>query len=211
MTSRLRASWRIAVVGAAGAIALTGCAFSPEYAAYNLPPEQQTYTYEVNRHGVDTTWTFLSSEVTEDQTPEGYVCSEQVHAGFGGAGEVPPCRAEPLIYLRYEAGVDLHNAVPAPGPHRFTVHADRQAEHAPAIAGLRLWTSTDAGKTWRAAKVSEQGRGVDGRQDFTVMTVYPHPSRTVGYVSLKAESWDQQGNKVEQVVPKAFYLAAKNG
>ncbi|HYJ69826.1 MAG TPA: hypothetical protein VEX15_19405 [Nocardioidaceae bacterium] len=202
-----RCAGRIAALVSIGALAIGACGFgAPRFADYNLPAEEQRYTMTLDYNNTHTTWRFLSSRVSEDETPEGFVCSEQIHAAWMGNEIPPPCRAEPLIFLRYDAGVDLINAVSAAGVHRFDVTAYRQATDGPRIQGLRLWTSVDGGETWRPAVVIPSGHGRDGTQDYRCVAVYPPASKTNGSVSLRAESWDTDGNRIEQRVDHAFYL-----
>jgi hypothetical protein len=198
---------RVAALLSIGAIAVGACGFgAPRFAGYDLPAEQQRYTMTLDYNNTHTTWKFLSSEVTEDETPEGFVCSEQIHAAWMGNEIPPPCRAEPLIFLRYDAGVDLANTVETPGAHRFEVTAYRQATDGPSIEGLRLWTSVDGGETWRPAEVVPVDRGRNGIRRYSVVAVYPSVAKTNGSVSLRAESWDADGNRVEQRVDRAFDL-----
>lgn len=73
-----------------------------------------------------------------------------------------PCAAQPLIFLRYDLGLDLWNRARAPGAHRFQVEAYRQKSLAamPEIAGLTVSLSYDGGETWREARVRPAGDGV---------------------------------------------------
>ncbi|MFW6720719.1 hypothetical protein ACHZ98_11205 [Streptomyces sp. MAR4 CNY-716] len=71
----------------------------------------------------------------------------------------------------------------------------------PAIAGLKLAHSTDDGATWKNASVRKRSEGV-----YTVTPSYPALSQTSGAVSLKAEAWDREGNRVVQTTTKAITL-----
>ena len=202
-TKPRRRIW-MAALASLGVLALGAC--DPRFAAYDLPPEPKRYTLTLDNGNTHTTWRFWSSQVSEDETPEGFVCPEQIHAVTVDNLTPPPCRAEPLIFLQYDAGVDLTNAVRAPGAHHFTVTAYRQAEDGPRILGLKLWTSVDGGKTWRPATVKAHGRGHDGTQEYRVKAVYPPVRKTAGSVSIRAEAWDADGNRVQQRIDRAFDL-----
>jgi hypothetical protein len=54
--------------------------------------------------------------------------------------------------------------------------------------------------------VTPLGRGHNGTQDYRVIAVYPPLAKTTGSVSLRAESWDADGNRVQQRVDGAFDL-----
>lgn len=87
------------------------------------------------------------------------------------------------------------------------VTAYHHESDAPAITGLRVWTSTDGGDTWNPAKVISGGRDGGGERTYRVTATYPTLSETEGAVSLKAEAWDADGNRIEQVIKDAFKLA----
>jgi hypothetical protein len=191
----------IAVAVLIASLTFTGC-LSSTFFSYDLPPERAKYTLTLDRENIHAAWEFWSSRVTTDETPAGYVCAEDFHelAGFGRhAPDV--CRAEPLIFLRYDVDVGLDNAVPAGRSDEIRVTAYRQAEPGPRIAGLKLWVSTDDGGDWDLVRVRSRGRGV-----FEADVDYPRFSRTTGAVSLKAQAWDVEGNRVEETINRAFFL-----
>jgi Subtilase family len=179
------------------------------YTAYALPPGAERYRLSLDLSSVAapfalpldatrmrSTWEFTSSEVTTDETPNGYAC---VETWFG---RTTPCRAEPLIFLRYDPGaIDLENTVRAGRSGEIDVSAYRQALTGPRIAGLKLWASFDDGAHWRTLKVKARGGG-----EFEAEVKYPKLSQTTGAVSLKAEAWDVAGNRVEQTITRAYGL-----
>ncbi|MFD2355324.1 hypothetical protein ACFSTC_47810 [Nonomuraea ferruginea] len=87
--------------------------------------------------------------------------------------------------------------------HTFELEAYHgpSAAKMPAIAGVRLWTSTDDGATWQPADLR---RGRDGV--YTAGARYPAYRATKGAVSLKVEAWDAAGNRVKQTTLRAFDL-----
>jgi subtilisin family serine protease len=145
---------------------------------------------------VRSAWEFTSADVTHDETPPGLICADSFFEGSSA-----PCRADPLIFLRYEADVGLDNAVRAGRSGEIQVSAYRQGLTGPAISALKLSLSFDDGTTWQPVKVKARGGGV-----FEADVRYPRFSSTTGAVSLKAEAWDVDGNRVEQTVTRAYGL-----
>jgi subtilisin family serine protease len=167
---------------------------------YQLPPEPGRYRLTHSYQNSQTAWDFTSSAVTEDATPRGYWCAE---AFFFNA--TTPCRAEPLLFLRYDADVDLDNTVRAGRADKIRVSAYRQAPTGPRIGGLELWVSVDDGAHWDRVKVHSRGHG-----EFGVKVKYPKLGLTTGAVSLKAEAWDAAGNRVAQTITRAYGLRGQN-
>ncbi|RJL34513.1 S8 family peptidase [Bailinhaonella thermotolerans] len=169
------------------------------FPSFTLSPEPGTYRYSV-RNGQNTTdWTFTSSRPVRDGLLPGTYCRPRDLLKKG------PCAPQPLVYVGYDLGDSLatDNTVRAPGAHRFRVEAyhAQSAEAMPRIAGLRLWASTDDGRTWRPLPLVPRGNGV-----YDALAVHPKASATSGAVSLKAEAWDAAGNRVEQTTLRAFGL-----
>ncbi|WP_328418220.1 hypothetical protein OG470_31610 [Micromonospora sp. NBC_00389] len=111
-------------------------------------------------------WTFTSAPPTESAIPPGHTCLPE---GFSPGH----CRPEPLAYASYDLGatIDLKNTVSARGKHTFRVNAFHEwsSEAMPAIAGLKLWTSTNDGKTWEAVSVKRDRAG-----SYIATTSYGH-------------------------------------
>jgi subtilisin family serine protease len=170
---------------------------------FRLPAGKDTYRMTQDANGKRTTWQFSSAAPTKDTWTPNSACLLRLIAGGTDL-----CSPQPLIYLGYDLGSDLRldNTVRAGNRHEFTVsayHAESTGRM-PAISGLRVWTSTDDGATWRPATV---GRGKNGQ--YSVRADYPSLSRTKGAVSIKAQAWDANGNRIEQVLDRAFPLAAR--
>lgn len=170
---------------------------------FQLPPELATYRMTLEQPGQHTSWTFQSAAATADTWMPGGPCLQHI-----ASGATDKCEQEPVIFLGYDLGTALRldNTVLAGRPHEFTVFAyhARSRGELPDIAGLRLWTSTDDGATWQEALVKRDTGGT-----FTVQARYPQLSATTGAVSIKAEAWNADGNRIEQVLDRAFPLAAK--
>ncbi|HEY9472996.1 MAG TPA: hypothetical protein VIS06_03985 [Mycobacteriales bacterium] len=170
--------------------------------AYVLPPERHTYRVvtDYDDAGFGHTyadWTFTSAAPGHDQTPPGTFCS-------GVADD--PCRAEPVVFLNYDLGVDLNNQLAAPSVGQFTVTVSHQAADAPAIRDLKVWTSIDDGQHWSPALVLPRGRGEHGARDFSVITAVPPLNQTTGTLSIKAQATDTDGNSITQTLTQAVGL-----
>lgn len=168
---------------------------------YTLPPAQSRYQLSMDVTNSHTTWDFTSAEPTSDAPPAGYACA-------GGAlfGRVGPCQATPLIFLRYDAGTDLDDAVTAPSAHQITINASELGPNAPAITTLAVWTSIDGGNTWTpAASTTNRGNGA-----FVATYNVPKPSATDGAVSIKVQAQDADGNDVSQTINDAVQLSPTN-
>ncbi|WP_203906693.1 S8 family peptidase [Rhizocola hellebori] len=175
--------------------------------AYRLPPDSGRYRLEMDasfyRNGTKTVWDFRSEGTANTDTVSGeYRCVRQ----DSPAGDYQGCRAEPLIFLNYDLGLSLGNTTPAPGAQLFEVTAYRQpSANASRIQGVKVWVSYDSGTKWIQALVVPKG---DGKYAVAVL----HPSakhRASDTVSIKAEAWDADGNRVEQVIPRAFQLSER--
>ncbi|MFI6710495.1 S8 family peptidase [Nonomuraea sp. NPDC050478] len=169
--------------------------------AFNLPKEAGDYRLTLDDAEARTTaeWTFRSRTVTEEAKLPGYDCLGAL------AGVMDPCRPEAVVFVAYDLSdsIGLDNSVPAGRRHTFDadVYHSPTTARTPAVAGLKLWTSTDDGATWAPADV-RRGRG----GAYTVSAKYPRLSATKGAVSLRAEGWDAAGNRVTQTTLRAFTL-----
>ena len=181
-------------------VPLAGVPAARGFPGYTLPPEDDTYRLEQDDGKVRTRWTFHSAAPDANTVTPGSACLGHV---FGGWTE--PCAPEPLVFVGYELGdtLALDNTVAAPGGHAFDVHVyhSRSTGPMPEIAGLRLWASTDGGEQWRPVPVRATGDGV-----YRATTSYPTLDQTDGSVALRAEAWDAGGNRIEQVIERAFEL-----
>jgi subtilisin family serine protease len=163
---------------------------------YDLPPERARYRLTVDTASTRSAWEFTSGAVTNDENPHNTWCAQAL-TGV----DTTPCRAEPLLFLAYDAGVRLDNTVRAGRSDEIRVNVHRQAPTGARIAGLRLWVSTDDGAEWDEARVRSRGNGI-----YEADVRYPRLSRTTGAVSIRAEAWDADGNRVEQTLTRAYRL-----
>ncbi|WP_229399948.1 S8 family peptidase [Micromonospora okii] len=141
---------------------------------------------------VDSVYTFRS-ETPAKGAPAGYACPS-------GTG---PCAFQPVLQLDYDLGLDLNNKAKAGWAHKFTITAAAHGSTPgkPKAKGMSVSTSTDGGATWHRALVVPNGGG-----RFNVYTLHPKLSRTDGFVWLKVNAWDANGNRTEQTVQRAYGL-----
>lgn len=188
----------IAALVGAGLFSLA-CSVGGDIVAYDLPAEQARYTLENDADGVATVWEYTSQRPAEDGESELQPCMGTV-LGDPDAG---PCQPEPLIFLRYDLGVDLANTAPANRPHQITIAGYYQEglESPPELTELRLEASFDGAQTWQPVATSSQGDGT-----FTATIRSPRLADTAGTVGLRVAAADTAGNTVEQTITEAFGL-----
>jgi hypothetical protein len=171
--------------------------------SFQLPAQQATYELTAQfTNGTATsatTWRFTSAAPASDRIPPGDQC---LGTYLGSAG---PCAPAPLVLLSYDAHTTSANAIPAAGPHQLDITAYHQDPNAPLVTSLKLWTSTDGGKTWQQAHV-HSGRGGTFTATYTVPA-----SGTSGYVSIKAQASDAVGNDISQEIDNAYAIAGTSG
>src|SRR5690606_24207920 len=141
---------RAGALGAAvAAVALLagGCSIGGDIVSYELPAQPDRYTLEVETDGVTTVWEYTSQRPTEDSSSPLQPC---LSAAVGDP-QRPDCRPEPLIFLRYDLGLDLDDTVPARRPHDITVTGYYQARlgEVPTVVRLTVEASFNGGRSWR--------------------------------------------------------------
>jgi len=144
---------------------------------------------------IDTSWTFVSSAPTRG-TVDG--CAEK----FGSSSQ---CAALPVILTGYDMKLDEHNSARADKQFKFDLLTERPpgCDRDSRIAGVEVEVSYDDGATWVSAdKVKRDNRG--GEHSVTVK--HPKISATSGYVSLRIAVWDDEGNRTEQSIIRAYAL-----
>jgi hypothetical protein len=172
--------------------------FAGGLVSYQLPAGAARYQLVAHDNTTTTTWDFTSSAPATDRTPIGTACLGTV------LGSSDPCAPDPFVFLRYDPGTNLSNAVTGGGDHELRVTAYHQAPSPIAIRGLSVWTSTDGGKNWIKATVVG---GHDGA--FTVKYRTPSAPAANAKLSIKAQATDADGNDVTQTVIDAVALAAR--
>ncbi|MGW0802759.1 S8 family peptidase [Nonomuraea sp. NPDC002799] len=167
--------------------------------AFTIPAGPGTYRLTAKNATEQAEWTFASRPVKGKPQP-GFMCVGQVLGGY--AKECGPTQA---VFVGYDLGdaLRMDNTVAAGRSHTFTVEAFHtpSGEAQPRIAGLKLWASTDDGATWRPVEVKRKHDGT-----YSATAKYPALGATKGAVSLKAEAWDEAGNRLKHTVTRAFAL-----
>lgn len=182
----------------AGLVALApGCAVSGDLVTYDLPPEASRYTLEAETLGVKTVWEYTSRRPAGDDSVR--PCLEE------SLGDPDPqgCRPEPLIFLRYELGLDLDDTVLARWPHEITVTGYYQPRLAelPSLTEVAVEASFDGGDSWQPMPTRATG------QADTFTATIDHRNGAAGDpVALRVNAVDSEGNTVVQTIPEAYRL-----
>ncbi|MGW3661020.1 hypothetical protein ACWD6R_37685 [Streptomyces sp. NPDC005151] len=196
--SRWRRTVNLAASAAVAILALTGCAVGADVVTYDLPAQSARYSFQAETNGVKTAWEYTSDRPTKPDVPTSQPCIADTLVKDPGA-----CRPEPLIFLRYDLGLDLDNTARADGLHPITVtgyYQDRLSKP-PTVTELRAEASFDGGKTWQPA-----GSQAKGQNTFTVKINHPKRDKAPGGVALRITATDSAGNTVKQTIPKAYQL-----
>ncbi|MFB6874912.1 hypothetical protein [Streptomyces sp. NPDC056323] len=194
--SRWRRKVNLAASAAVAVLALAGC--KADVISYDLPAESARYSFQAETTGVKTAWEYTSDRPTKSDTPKSQPCVADVVVKDPGA-----CRPEPLIFLRYDLGLDLDNTVKANKPHSITVtgyYQDRLSTP-PTVTELRAEASFDGGKTWKSVSTK-----ADGKNTFIARIKHPKLDHAPGGVALRITATDSAGNNVKQTIPQAYRL-----
>lgn len=164
---------------------------------FTLPGTAGVYRLTAKNAAHDVEWTFNGPPAADAVQP-GAACNSWFIEGWG-----ENCRPTPAVFVSYALGGDSGNAVAAGRKHTFQVQAyhSRSTEKMPKIAGLKLWASTDDGATWQPVTLKRGSGGL-----YTASVRYPALAATTGAVSLRAEAWDEGGNRVKQTSTRLFPL-----
>lgn len=200
MSTQNLSGWRRkSTVGAllgAGVFLLSGCALDGDLVAYDLPEESAQYTLEVTTEGTTTKWAYHSDRPTESDVPETQPCIEEALQ----QPNVGECRPEPLIFLRYDLGLDLDNTVRATRANRITVtpYYQERLSEPPQVIDLQVEASFDDGQTWEEVRTRPTGDGT-----FRAFVRHERDAESVG---LRVSATDSDGNTVVQTMPEAYGL-----
>ncbi|MGH3681371.1 MAG: S8 family serine peptidase, partial [Natronosporangium sp.] len=159
----------------------------------NVGPEPATYRFEVDL----------------TRTAEWWPTTTAVHTAWTFASGAPPdgeTEILPLLQASYDVELDLTNTAPHPRDSRSPATLGLRVAHqngaqAPAIAGARVWISYDDGATWEPRPVRDLGDGA-----YRSILNSPDPADTPGFLSLRVEAWDADGNRIEQEILRAWQL-----
>ncbi|WRZ94414.1 hypothetical protein OHB54_38420 [Streptomyces sp. NBC_01007] len=197
--SRWRRTVNLAALAAIAVLAATGCTATADVVTYDLPSQSARYSFEAETNGVKTVWEYTSDRPAKPDTPTSQPCIADSVVKDPGA-----CRPEPLIFLRYDLGLDLDNTAKAGGLHPITVtgyYQDRLSKP-PTVTKVRVEASVDDGRTWRPAITGRAG----GQNTFTALIKHPERDEAPGGVALRITATDSAGDTVKQTIPKAYRL-----
>lgn len=202
MSENLSRRWatrgRLAALAGAVVVSL-GCAAGADVVGYDMPAEAGQYTLEVEVDGVTTEWTYTSVRPTADASEDLPPCTGEM---LQLPGEEEPCRAEPLIFLRYDLGLDVDNTLPAGRHQKVEITGFyQQLESPPEVTELTLEATFDGGETWQAFRTRNTGENT-----FTATIRHPRLEETNGAVGLRVTATDNQGNSVVQTAPRVYGL-----
>ncbi|GAB3157427.1 S8 family serine peptidase [Micromonospora sonneratiae] len=108
----------------------------------------------------------------------------------------------PMLSVDYDVDVDINNRARA--DRRFDIGLNLRhvkGLDGPAVRDAKLWVSYDDGATWQLADVEAKRNG-----QFGATIRHPKLAETNGFVSLRVQATDADGNSVEQTVTRAYQL-----
>jgi hypothetical protein len=104
-----------------------------------------------------------------------------------------------LLFLSYDLGAGLGNAIPAGRPAAVKIRAYHQMfDEAPAASALTLEVSGDDGATWTPVETEPVAGGVFG-------ATLPTPA--AGFLSLRVRASDPRGDAIDQTVLRAVRVS----
>ncbi|MEV6104033.1 S8 family serine peptidase [Streptomyces sp. NPDC051940] len=113
------------------------------------------------------------------------------------------CEALPVLLLDYRLQLSILNEAPAGRSFEFAVRATRPqgTDQAAAVAGAKVSVSYDDGVTWSDARIRR-----DDPDSFEVTVGHPALAATNGFVTLRTEVWDSEGNRTVETINRAYAL-----
>jgi hypothetical protein len=140
----------------------------------------------------------LTARATVDD-PLWPVSTEVDSAWTFRSGRVAGTALLPLLAVRFNAPVDLRDAVRVGDTRPLSVSVDRQTGSTVApVTALTVQASYDAGRTWHPVPVTRHGDGW--------RAAVPHSS--AGYVSLRTHTADAAGNTIDETILRAHRVTA---
>ncbi|QIP83211.1 S8 family serine peptidase [Streptomyces sp. Tu 2975] len=113
------------------------------------------------------------------------------------------CEPMPVVLLDYDLPLNELNQARAGLPFTFTVDGARAKgwTGSTAMAGAKVSVSYDDGATWKQAKVLRKDSN-----SFQALLWHPKLAATHGFVTLRAQAWDADGNRTTQTITRAYAL-----
>ncbi|GAB2958560.1 S8 family serine peptidase [Micromonospora polyrhachis] len=155
--------------------------------AFPAAPERAQYRVTLDVERADPWWT----------------TSTKVNTAWTFHSQRPDARQlVPMLSVDYDIDVDINNRAKA--DRRFEIGLNvrhPKGLSGPAIRDTKLWVSYDDGTTWQLADVDRKRAG-----QFEAIVRHPKLATTNGFVSLRVQATDADGNTVEQTVTRAYQL-----
>jgi hypothetical protein len=142
-----------------------------------------------------TRWTFHSERGDPAaELPDGMQCAPDASRS---------CSFLPLLFVTYDLALDYLSRAPAGRPFEiaFTV-GHQQGQAPPRGVTATVSASYDGGTTWSQPRAATAGP--DGT--FTTTVEHPPLAGTNGYVALRVQATDADGNTVDQTITRAYAL-----
>jgi len=167
-----------------------------------LLPQAATYQLDWTLHVPmdliatdETSWTFKSGPTNAVAAlPK----SEKCLPDFSRA-----CSFLPLLFVNYDLALNYQSRAKASGPFQIAFAVEHQ-QNAPAPSGVAATVSVsyDDGRTWTDPQAATAQPG------GTLATTITHPALadTTGFVSLRIDAHDGEGNAVQQTIIRAYGL-----
>jgi hypothetical protein len=148
---------------------------------------------------IRTSWTFTSSAPSATGHPTGFQCHNP--------GSTDGCAFQPLLQPDYRLNLDLQNRAQAGASHtiglRLAPHPGTDPALLSPIGTVTLEFSTNGGQTWQ--QVTPQRNATDPRL-FSATVNHPPLASTDGFVWLRLNAVDSNGNRVVQTIERAYAL-----
>jgi hypothetical protein len=173
-----------------GSLPAGSVAVPHDAATYRLTLDTtKSATWTTTATHTSTAWTWRSAART-GTLPAGRTCPDGTQS----------CAFEPLLFVGYDLGADLSNALAAGTAVTVGVRVFHETFNTGVAAdALTLDVSTDDGATWTPAAVRAQGGGV-----FAATLV---PASGAGFLSLRVHAGDPLGGTIDQTVIRAVRVA----
>lgn len=110
------------------------------------------------------------------------------------------CAFEPLLFVDYDLGTDLGNALPAGHPATVSLRLHRQTfDSTPIVATLTLQVSADDGATWTPVPV----QAGDAGQFTGTLTAAQVSAAGSGFLSVRVQASDSLATTLDQTIIRA--------
>ncbi|MFI6062382.1 S8 family serine peptidase [Streptomyces sp. NPDC051286] len=166
-------------------------------------PEKADYTFVSTDTHADSTVKLGGKAVTEYGFTSEAPTSMEAPDCKAVIPQATACETLPVVQLHYRMKASLLNEVAAGSHSTITVDASRAKGFTgdSRMAGAKFSVSYDDGATWKSVDVDRTDDN-----SFKARFTNAELSDSNGYVSTKAEVWDEAGNRTVQTVTRAYAL-----